>query len=100
VGTIGPRNLLELLLLAKQAGFSFRILPCSRRAARFGEVTRTFTTPESFAEGTHGSSALLCQLSYNSFRRWRDSNPQPLYEVARAYATLQTSCGGNPQLEK
>jgi hypothetical protein len=23
-------------------------------------------------------------------RRWRDSNPQPLYEVARAFTTLQT----------
>ena len=38
---------------------------------------------------------LLCQLSYSSLSHWRDSNPQPLYEVTRAFATLQTFCGGN-----
>jgi hypothetical protein len=38
---------------------------------------------------------LLCQLSYSSLRHWRDSNPQPLYEVTRAFTTLQTFCGGN-----
>jgi hypothetical protein len=59
------------------------------------EVTRTFTTPESFAEGTFGSSATLpCHFSHSSLRRRRDSNPQPLYEVARAYATLQSLAAG------
>jgi hypothetical protein len=43
--------LFELLLLSKQAGFSFRILPGSHRAARFAEVTRTFTTPEFLCRG-------------------------------------------------
>ncbi|MGB6686035.1 MAG: hypothetical protein WBH24_20450 [Candidatus Acidiferrum sp.] len=27
-------------------------------------------------------------------RRWRDSNPQPLYEVARAFTTLQVLAAG------
>jgi hypothetical protein len=33
-------------------------------------------------------------LSYSSLRRWRDSNPQPLIEVARACATLQILAAG------
>jgi len=28
-------------------------------------------------------------LSYSSLRHWPDSNPQPLYEVARAFTTPQ-----------
>ena len=47
-----------------------------------------------FAEGTSGPSALLCHSSYSSFRRRRDSNPQPLYEVARAFTTLQILAAG------
>jgi len=63
VGTSGPRKLFELLFLSKQAGFSFRNLPGSRQAARFGEVTRAFTTPESFAAGIRGSGLFVFRCS-------------------------------------
>jgi len=37
---------------------------------------------------------MLCPLSYNDLRRWRDSNPQPcgywFVEVSRAFTTPQT----------
>jgi len=59
VETIGPRKLFELLFLSKQAGFSFRILPGLHRAARFGEVTRAFTTPEFLCRGNYRPSATI-----------------------------------------
>ena len=37
---------------------------------------------------------MLCHLRYSSFHRRRDSNPQPLDEVARAFTTLQTLAAG------
>jgi len=90
VGTIGPRKLLELLLLTKQAGFEAATSPIRIRALSWVEVTRTFTTPETFCRGNQRRERFALPLSYSGFRRRRDSNPQPFNEVARAFTTLQS----------
>ena len=92
MGTNGPRFLSDLLSLARQAVFETATSPAYARALSCVEVTRTFTTPETLAAGIGGPSAfpLLCHLSYRDFRHWRDSNPQPLCDVTRAFTTPQT----------
>jgi len=90
VGTIGPRKLLELLLLTKQAGFEAATSPIRIGALSWVEVTRTFTTPETFCRGNQRRERFALPLSYSGFRRRRDSNPQLLNEVARAFTTLQS----------
>ena len=64
VGTSGSRFLSELLSLARQAVFETATSRLYGRALSWVEVTRTFTTPETFAAGIGGSSVLplLCQL--------------------------------------
>jgi hypothetical protein len=89
VGTSGPRCVCFLSYRRESNSRPPRFSP-----ERSTEVTRTFTTPESLAEGTSGPSGLLCHLSYSSFHRRRDLNPQPFYEVARAFTTLQILAAG------
>jgi hypothetical protein len=89
VGTVGPRKLLELLLLTKQAGFEAATSPIRIRALSWVEVTRAFTTPETFCRRNQRPERFALPLSYSGFRRRRDSNPQPFNEVARAFTTLQ-----------
>jgi hypothetical protein len=56
---------------------------------------RLHHTGNSLQRETLGSSAtLLCHLSYSSLRHWPDANPQPLYEVARAFTTPQILAAG------
>ena len=77
VGTIGTHSLLELLPLARQAGFEtatspiYGVLSCV-------EVMRALTTAEYFCGGHNLRQSNALPLSYgNSCCRW-ESNPQPL----------------------
>jgi hypothetical protein len=95
VRTSGSRRLFELLLLAKQAVFETATSPVFTRVLSWVEVTRTFTTPEFFAEGTFGSSTLLCQLpEQQQLSLPAGFEPAIVHEVTRPCATLQTLAAG------
>jgi hypothetical protein len=78
VGTTGPRLFFELLP-RKAGGFLSRIVPSFGQAILLAEVTRTLTTPETFAAGTLGSRlSIALPLSYAGFHQRPDSNRRPL----------------------
>jgi hypothetical protein len=86
---------IELLPLAKQAGFETASSPIRIGALSWVEVTRTFTTPESLCGGNR-RPGLYClsdalSLSYSNFRRWQESNLRPSEpDVTQAFTTPQS----------
>src|SRR5262249_13622332 len=89
-GTSGSRAIVLGIALAGKRESNSHLL--RNRGGALPEVTRTFTTPESFVTGINGTSLfvpLLCPISYGGFRR-QESNLLPSgYDVTRAFTTPQ-----------